>query len=403
MIDGNVLGRRVRELRKARGWTQDDLHANSGLSQGEISKIEKGQINVTAETLMKLAGAFEIHTEDLVKGTHFANLFGQSQIPRGDIETGPPIIAYFASALTGLVDRDKKEIEDLDERVDQICRSYSTYPLVLYRPRKTTSPTENPDVPARAVYDIDQQRVASAHIVILAAIFPSLGAGMELQLALQSGTTVILINKRGQKVSRMVLGWPGAIERVEYSDLDDLEGQVVTLLDHLLPSIARSQFLQFNPESDGAGFELGERVRRLRIERHLQPSDLANMVGVGAAYIENLESKSESITNPSLALLRRIARALFTTESYLIAGLVGLDKKFQGHYDCLESYAAEVDMSVKDFNVLWGDHYQEYQYDLSIPGVANRAIIGDRNYWADRYERLLRAKTNGDLFSTAAK
>jgi len=48
-----------------------------------------------------------------------------------------------------------------------------------------------------------------------------------------------------------------------------------------------------------------------------------------------------------------------------------LDKKFQEHYDCLQTYAAEVDMSVKDFHTLWGDHYQEYQYDLSIPGVAN--------------------------------
>src|SRR6266700_1227345 len=259
MIDTNVIGKRVRELRLALGWTQIDLAGKSDLSQGEVCKIEKGQINATTDTLIKLAAAFEIYPEDLVKGTLFANLFGQSQILRGaDIETGPPIIAYFASALTGLVDADKKEIEDLDERVDRICRSYTTYPLVLYRPRKTTSPTENPDIPARGVYDIDQQRVASAHIVILAAIFPSLGAGMELQLALQSGTTVILINKHGQKVSRMVLGCPGAIERIEYSDLDDLERQLVTLLDHLLPSIARSQFLQFNPESDEAGFELGE-------------------------------------------------------------------------------------------------------------------------------------------------
>ena len=43
MIDTNVIGKGVRELRLALGWTQIDLAGKSDLSQGEVCKIEKGQ------------------------------------------------------------------------------------------------------------------------------------------------------------------------------------------------------------------------------------------------------------------------------------------------------------------------------------------------------------------------
>lgn len=398
-MSDNTFGRRVRDFRKARGWTQNDLASIANLSQGEVCKIEKAHVNVSIETVSKLASALEIHVEDLVHGTALAILFGQPPLSAvTEIEQGPSIIAYFASALTGLVGEPKKEIEDLDERIDHIFRRYSAYPIALYRPRKRTSPTDNPDIPARDVYEIDQQRVASAHLVILAALYPSLGAGMELQLALQSGTTVILLSKKDQAVSRMVLGCPAAIEKVEYADLNDLEEQLIKLMDQIMPSLAKFQFLHSDSENTEE-FELGERIRRLRVERHLQPIDLARMVGVGASYIETLESKSERITNPSLYLLRRIARALLTSETYLVSGHISLDPKFQTHYDSLQTYANEIQMPVPHFNVLWSEHYEEFKYDLSIPGVANRADIGNRKYWVDRYERFKRSKPNGNLFA----
>lgn len=399
MVENNTLGKRVKEIRNARGWTQEDLASQAKLSQGAVCKIERGQVSgLKNETICKLADAFEVRSEDLVHGTPFAAFFGQSPLlSGGEFDETPTIIAYFASALTGLIPEHEAEIMALDERVDQIFRRYSAYPVALYRPRKTTSPSDNPDIPARDVYEIDQQRVASAHLVIFAAIFPSLGAGMELQLALQTGTTVILLSKQGQKVSRMVCGCPAAMESIEYADLDDLETKLINVMDKLMPTLAKFRFL--NPDAeDSEEFELGGRIRRLRNERHLQASDLARMVGVDPAYIETLESKSERITNPSLYLLRRIARALLTSETYLISGHQGLDSKFQSHHESLQAYANEVDMPVPDFNTLWSEHYEEYKYDLSVPGVANRAEIGDRRYWVDRYERFKKSKANGQLF-----
>lgn len=49
-----AMAREVRELRKERHLTQKQLAAASGINQGEISRIERGQTNPTASTLAAL-------------------------------------------------------------------------------------------------------------------------------------------------------------------------------------------------------------------------------------------------------------------------------------------------------------------------------------------------------------
>jgi DNA-binding XRE family transcriptional regulator len=49
-----AMARELRELRKERHLTQKQLAAASGINQGEISRIERGQTNPTAGTLAAL-------------------------------------------------------------------------------------------------------------------------------------------------------------------------------------------------------------------------------------------------------------------------------------------------------------------------------------------------------------
>ena len=49
-----AMAREVRELRKEHKLTQKQLAAVSGINQGEISRIERGQTNPTATTLSAL-------------------------------------------------------------------------------------------------------------------------------------------------------------------------------------------------------------------------------------------------------------------------------------------------------------------------------------------------------------
>ena len=51
-----VIGSRIRELRGE--MLQDELAKNLGISQGQLSKIERGKLGPTAEVLLRLVERF---------------------------------------------------------------------------------------------------------------------------------------------------------------------------------------------------------------------------------------------------------------------------------------------------------------------------------------------------------
>lgn len=57
-IDDEIynIGKKVKEARKRKGWTQGDLAEKSGFSQQTISFVEKGYVNISFITLKKIAG-----------------------------------------------------------------------------------------------------------------------------------------------------------------------------------------------------------------------------------------------------------------------------------------------------------------------------------------------------------
>ena len=395
-----AFGERIRQLRTARGWSQDDLASGSRLSQSEISKIENASFSrePTSETISALAKAFEMEPVELARGTPFASLFAQSEIlVAGSRIEGLPVMAYFASALTNLTESQLPEIVALDERVNDICGKYNRHPLVLYRPRKKTSPKDHPTVTPRDVYNTDQENVALADLLILACVYPSLGAGMELQLALQSCSSVILLTKENCVLSRMVTGCPVRKRLVEYSELADLDSRLPEALDALLPHLIDSRRSVASHKGQTTG--LGDRVRHYREHRGLNEKDLARMVGVGTPYIEDLESKPEEITNPSLLILRRIATALSLPEGFLITGhdvpIQLQNPIFADHLKYLDEYASEIKMPVDEYRELWKGHVERYAVELSIPGADRRVEIGDRKYWTERYESRQKDQSKG--------
>ncbi|MDV7144959.1 XRE family transcriptional regulator [Tropicimonas sp. TH_r6] len=66
-LDGEPLdlGERVRELRKARGWTLEQAAGQAGLARSTLSKIENGQMSPTYEALKKLAEGLSISVPQL--------------------------------------------------------------------------------------------------------------------------------------------------------------------------------------------------------------------------------------------------------------------------------------------------------------------------------------------------
>jgi transcriptional regulator with XRE-family HTH domain len=394
-----AFGERVRQWRTDMGLSQEALAGISRVSQSEVSKIETGGYSrePSKEVLRALAKGLEREPVDLVRGTIFAGLFPPSEIAViGSRLQAPAVVAYFASALTNLTDEQFLEIVALDEQVNKICANYNRHPLVLYRPRETkTSPKQDQRLPPREVYAIDRENVANADLLILACNYPSLGAGMELQLALQSCSSVILLKRENVDLSSMVTGCPARKRIVTYSDLAELDQPLRHALDRLLPHLA--DLRSANPVINAN--ELGRRIRQNRTHQGLSEKDLARKVGVGTRYIEDLETKAEHITNPSLLILRRIARALHLAEGFLMTGhdvAIQLQNPiFADHLKCLDIYASEVQMPVDDYRTLWKHHVDRYALKLSVPGADRRIDIGDRKYWVLEHEVLKKEKTTG--------
>lgn len=62
------LGRRVRELRAAKGWSQEEFAHVCGLHRTYIGQIERAEKNISFENLTKLSTAFGITMAELVSG-----------------------------------------------------------------------------------------------------------------------------------------------------------------------------------------------------------------------------------------------------------------------------------------------------------------------------------------------
>jgi transcriptional regulator with XRE-family HTH domain len=60
-----TLAANIRRLRKARGWTQDDLAAEVKVEQAAISLIENARANPTLLTLETVAKALDVSFVDL--------------------------------------------------------------------------------------------------------------------------------------------------------------------------------------------------------------------------------------------------------------------------------------------------------------------------------------------------
>jgi transcriptional regulator with XRE-family HTH domain len=62
------VGKRIRELRKKRGWRQIDLAEHSGVHEVHISDLERGVREVGLRHLAALAKAFELSLSEFLRG-----------------------------------------------------------------------------------------------------------------------------------------------------------------------------------------------------------------------------------------------------------------------------------------------------------------------------------------------
>lgn len=71
-MDYFEIGQKIRKLRKAHGFSQEELAERVGISTTHMSHIETGNTKLSLPVLAALASALEVRTDDLLLGTQEA-------------------------------------------------------------------------------------------------------------------------------------------------------------------------------------------------------------------------------------------------------------------------------------------------------------------------------------------
>ena len=99
------LGQRVRELRKAKGWTLDQAATQAGLARSTLSKIENGQMSPTYEAVKKLAEGLKISVPQLFTAAGKAQVSGRMSVTKSGTGQAHVTATYEHELLAGGLSR----------------------------------------------------------------------------------------------------------------------------------------------------------------------------------------------------------------------------------------------------------------------------------------------------------
>ena len=72
-LDYGKMGNRIRQVRKAKGWSQDELAKKCGISMSFLGHIERGTRIMSLETFMNICLALDTDADEMLWGVAHAS------------------------------------------------------------------------------------------------------------------------------------------------------------------------------------------------------------------------------------------------------------------------------------------------------------------------------------------
>ncbi len=125
---------------------------------------------------------------------------------------------YICGPLTDLPVNLQAGVKQLYQNLAEVCQE--ELGVRGYVPHEHTDPIMHASISAAEVHDRDKQIVCNnSDYIIAVPLFPSTGAGMEIGWAEDHMIPVILLLPAGKKITRLVLGSPAVVARLEFETL----------------------------------------------------------------------------------------------------------------------------------------------------------------------------------------
>ena len=67
-LDYSAMGKRIRQVRKVKGWSQDELARKAGISMSFLGHIERGSRIMSLETFVSICSALGAGADELLWG-----------------------------------------------------------------------------------------------------------------------------------------------------------------------------------------------------------------------------------------------------------------------------------------------------------------------------------------------
>jgi len=130
-MKNNTLAQRIKELRKRKGFSQEELSENSGLSLRTIQRIENGETEPRGDSLKRLATTFGVSPDEIidwqiVEDTYVLNILNLSQL--GFLAF--PILGIVIPLTIWILKKDK--VKNVDRIGKFILNFQITWTIVLF-------------------------------------------------------------------------------------------------------------------------------------------------------------------------------------------------------------------------------------------------------------------------------
>ena len=159
-------------------------------------------------------------------------LFNDKARDPGEFET-VDLKVYVSGGLTNLVDG---SIKGLYESIGTLAEKHG---MAAHVPHLHTDPVKNASTTPEEVYTFDLGHFKEADVVIAYVGEPSLGTGMELEMALKNNALVVLLSEKGRKISRLALGSPAVVDHIEFESHEEVLNKLGDVLHRLIKAAKR--------------------------------------------------------------------------------------------------------------------------------------------------------------------